>query len=151
MSRGREVVGTGVLHAGKVTWDDPRGFTDDLTFLPDGSVVVRVTLATPRALRTVKLNRYYFGHVLRLIAETNGDTLDDLHDQMCARFLTRRVTVVSPRTGEVHELELVGRSSTLDPDEFWAFVLQVRLFAAEFFGVDTHDPDPAWRGKPVAA
>ncbi len=141
----REVIGTGIKRGGKVEWDDPRGFTDDLAFLKDGSVVVRVTLATPHAIRAVKLNRYYFGHVLRLIAEYNGDDIEDLHDQMCARFLKRRVQVVNKHTGEVEDLDVVGRSSKLDGDGFWEFVLKVRLFAAEFFGVETHDPDPAWR------
>jgi len=141
----REVVGTGVLSKGKIAWDDQRGFTDQLQFMKDGSVVVRVTLATPKAIRAIKLNRYYFGHVLRLIAEYNGDEIDDLHDQMCARFLKRRVMVVNKRTGEMQELEIVGRSSKLDGDDFWEFVLKVRLFAAEFFGVETHDPDPEWR------
>ena len=46
----REAVGTGVLHGGKIGWDDQRGFTDQLHFMKDGSVVVRVALVTPKAL-----------------------------------------------------------------------------------------------------
>lgn len=141
----REAIGTGVLHHGKVEWDDAPGFSDALKCLPDGGVVVRVTLATPRAVRAVKLNRYYFGHVLRLIADHNGDDVEDLHAFMCARFLRRRVYVVNKHTGDCEEVEVVDRSSTLDGEAFWEFVLQVRRFAAEFFGVETQDPDPAWR------
>jgi hypothetical protein len=147
----REAVGTGVLRQGRVAWDDAPGFTDQLKLMKDGSVVVRVELVTPKAIRPIKLNRYYFGHVLRLIADYNGDDVDDLHDQMCARFLTRRVLVVNKRTGEVDELNVVGRSSKLDGEEFWQFVLKVRLFAAEFFGVETDDPNPAWRDRESAA
>jgi len=143
----REAVGTGVLRKGRVDWDDAPGFTDQLKFLKDGAVVVRVTLATARAVRAVKLNRYYFGHVLRLIAESNGDDVDDLHAFMCARFLKRRVVVVNTHNGECEEVEIVDRSSTLSGDEFWEFVLKVRLFAAEFFGVETQDPDPTWRDR----
>lgn len=147
----REAVGTGVLTKGRIVWDDPRGFTDQLAFMKDGSVVVRAELVTPRAVRAIKLNRYYFGHVLRLIAEYNGDDIDDLHDQMCARFLKRRVQVVNKHSGEMETLDVVGRSSKLDGEEFWEFVLKVRLLAAEFFGVVTHDPDPDWREKREAA
>lgn len=147
MNPSREAVGTGVLTKGKLAWDDQRGFTDQLQMMKDGSVVVRCELTTPRAVRSIKVNRYYYGHVLRLISEYNGDDVDDLHDQMCARFLKRRVLSINKRTGEVDELEVVGRSSKLDPEEFWQFVLKVRLFAAEFFGVETEDPNPAWRDK----
>jgi hypothetical protein len=147
----REAIGTGLLRAGKIEWDDQRGFSDDLKLMKDGSVVVRVTLATPNAIRAVKLNRYYFGHVLRLIADYNGDDVEDLHAQMCARFLKRRIQTVNRRTGEMEDLDIVGRSSKLDPDEFWEFVLKVRLLAAEFFGVETQDPDPAWRERQAVA
>jgi hypothetical protein len=141
----RDVFGTGYLRGGRVEWDDAPGLSDDLKLMKDGSVVVRIELVTPRAVRAIKLNRYYWGHVLRLISDYTGDDVDDLHDQMCARFLTRRVLVVNKRTGEVEELQVVGRSSKLDSDAFWDFVLKVRLFAGEWLGVETKDPDPAWR------
>jgi hypothetical protein len=147
----REVVGTGTKHGGKVLWDDAPGFTDDLKFMKDGSVVVRVTLVTPKSIRTVKLNRYYWGHVIRLMAEYTGDDTEDLHDQMCARFLKRRIQVVNKHTGEVEDLEVVGRSSKLDSDDFWQFILKVRLFAGEFLGIETQDPDPAWRQRETEA
>lgn len=147
----REVIGTGVKRGGKVEWDDALGFTDALKFMKDGSVVVRVSLVTPKTIRAVKLNRYYWGHVLRLMAEYTGDDPEDLHDQMCARFLKRTVQIVHKHTGEVEDLEVVGRSSKLDTEDFWQFVLKVRLFAGEFLGVETHDPDPGWREHLEAA
>jgi hypothetical protein len=147
----RVAVATGVKRGGKIEWDDQRGFTDDLQFMKDGSVVVRVTLATPHAIRSVKLNRYYRGHVLRLMAEHTGDDPDVLHLQMCAMFLTRTTQLIDKRTGEVRDVQIVGRTSKLDSEDFWEFILKVRLFAAEFMQVETHDPDPAWKRNQTEA
>lgn len=140
------VIGTGVLKAGKVEWDDPRGFSDALKLMADGSVAVRVDHVTEKAIRSVKVNRYYWGVVLKLIATAaEGNTKDDIHDAMCDRFLKRKLLLVNKQTGEVTEHEVARRSSKLTPEEFTKFVDDVRLFGAEFFGLEIPDPDPFWR------
>lgn len=140
-----DAIGTGIKRGGRIEWDDASGFTDELQMMKDGSVIVRVELATPKVIRTLKLLRYYFGHVIRLMAEDQQVDKDYMHDLMCDRFLKHTVHIVNKRTGEMHEREVAGRSSKLTSDEFWEFILKVRLFAAEFLNIETRDPDPAWR------
>lgn len=147
----REAIATGVKHGGKVLWDDPIGFSDTLKMMPDGSVVVRVELASPNAIRSLRANRYYFGVVLEEIRKYTEQDKDDIHDFMCARFLGHKVFLVNRETGAATEREVAGRSSSLSPQDFWDFVEHVRLFANEFFGLRIPDPDPAWRLRDLEA
>lgn len=152
MTLDREAFGTGVKTGGKVVWDDPQGFTDALKMMPDGSVIVKVELASQKAIRSIKANRYYFGCVLDLMAKDTQQDKDDIHDAMCDRFLKRKVFMVNRHTGEAEEREVARRSSKLNADEFYAFVENVRLFAAEFLGLTIPDPDPEyWRRRSEAA
>lgn len=130
--------------------DDKGGFADDLGELNDGGVIVTVTLATPEAIRSTKYNRYYFGGVLKKMcaAADWAVTVDEMHEAMSARFLSRNVFIVNPKTGEVTEQMVAERSSKLPPERFERYVLEVREFGQTFFGITIKDPDPEWRSHP---
>lgn len=103
--------------------------------------------------RSTQANAYYWGVVVALATDSNGDDPLDFHDEMCARFLARRrIDVVDRETGEAVEVVIPGRSSKLSIGDFYSFVEQVRLFCSEFLNVETPDPDPAyWRRRTEAA
>jgi len=113
---------------------------------------VDVTVAEHAASRSARANAYYWGVVVKLATAHTGDTPEDFHDEMCARFLTRRrIEIVDYATGEAEELTIPGRSSKLTISDFYTFVEQVRLFCAQFLDVATPDPDPAfWRKRTEA-
>ncbi len=144
----KTVTGTGVKHGRGLALDDKDGFASDLSEMKDGGVIVTVTLAMPEAIRSTKFNRYYFGCVLkRMAAAAEGVTIEDMHDAMCSRFLSRNVFVVNPKTGVVAEQIVAERSSKLPPDRFEQYVDEVREFGQVFFGITIPDPDPEWRSK----
>lgn len=150
--KAKEAIGTGVLRAGKLQWDDQAGFSAELRGLEDGSVVVTVKHASAATVRSQKANKYYFGVVLRIVSEETGQSVDDIHDAMCSQFLPseqKRVEFFNRMTGESLAVDAdTRRSSKLTGGPFYDFVEQVRLWAQEFLGIQTPDPDPEyWRKR----
>jgi hypothetical protein len=113
---------------------------------------VDVLVVEHRDTRSGKANAYYWSTVVKLATAYTGDTPEDFHDEMCARFLTRRrIEVLDYATGAATEIVIPGRSSKLKIGDFYTFVEQVRLFCAEFLEVSTPDPDPEyWRKRTEA-
>lgn len=142
--RQREAVGVGMKRGGKVEWDDPRAFTQALSELPDGRCIVYVQLASEKAIRSVRANRYY-RYALALISKETGNDTDDLHEFYLEEFLKQKLFLTNRHTGEVVERDVAKRSRRLDPEDFWEFVERVRQHAAQFFNVSVPDPDPNWR------
>lgn len=103
--------------------------------------------------RSARANAYYWSQVLAPMAASQpGMTDEEVHDAMCERYLPnerKRVDFFNRMTGEVLEIECDGRrSSKLNGGKFYDFVELVRLFALEFLGVQTEDPDPEyWRKR----
>lgn len=100
--------------------------------------------------RSDQANRYYWGVVLTTMEESNiGYRKEEFHELMLAKFSTHtHYEIVDPRTGEVvEEYDITERSSTLSGRNFYRFVELVRQFLAEFYGVVTEDPDPAYWQK----
>lgn len=108
------------------------------------------------ATRSARANAYYWGVVLKLAAESCGQSADDIHDAMCAKFIPnehKRVEFFNKLTNERLEVEVdIQRSSDLNRAEFYDFVELVRVWVAEFLGVTTPDPDPNyWRKSKSSA
>jgi hypothetical protein len=116
-----------------------------LRTLPAGRVVT-VAVSDKRSDRA---SAYYWGVVVKLASEHTGMEPEDLHDEFCARFLTRRqIEVVDYATGEAEQVTVPGRSSSLSVRDFYEFVERVRQFLAEHLDVVTPDPDPSyWRKR----
>lgn len=146
----KSVAGTGSKRGRGLSLDDKEGFADDLEEMHDGGIIITVTLATPDAIRSTKFNRYYYGGVLKKMckAADGAVSIDEMHEAMCSRFLSRNVFLVNPKTGEVTEQMVAERSSKLPPDRFEHFVLEVREFGQTFWGITIKDPDPEWRSHP---
>lgn len=113
---------------------------------------VDVTVENHDATRSGRANAFYWSTVVKLACEHTGYDPDEFHDEMCARFLTRRqIEIVDRQTGEAEIVTVPGRSSKLSVADFYAFVERVRRFLAEELGVSTPDPDPAhWRKERAA-
>lgn len=113
---------------------------------------VSVEIKPWRSVRSRQANNYYWGQVLEVMAKDQEMTAEEVHDAMCARFLpneAKRVAFFNKLTGEELAVYTDGkRSSKLAGNDFYDFVERVRLFALEFLGVVTADPDPEyWRKR----
>lgn len=107
---------------------------------PDGRVEIRITPESKN--RTTRQLRYYWGRVLPLIADHTGHHVDDIHLDMCARFLTRRsIPYVNPATGEIEERDVPRRTTGLTTAEMYEFTEAVRVWAGEWLGVVIPPPE----------
>lgn len=124
------------IRGGRLVTDRP-AITAAVLRWPDCEGVL--TLEQDEAKRTLAANRYLWGPIYTAIADYTGQDKQDIHDEMKARFTARTVSYANPKTGEVIELVVVTGTSRMKVSEFHAFVQQVKLFAAEFFGLTFED------------
>lgn len=132
---------------------DPRAYRET-TKAQRWPVGTRLLLKLSRPTRSDRANAYYWGVVLATIErESNsGNTVDELHDAFCERFIPherKQVEFYSRMTGESVTTEIdTRRSSALSGGAFYEYVEQVREFARQFWGIETPDPDPEyWRKR----
>ena len=135
---------TGIVANGRILADDKRALTRHLETL-DGK---QVTFSVDDR-RSTEAHRYLFGPVYDAMLEYMGDTSEAaklaLHEVMKRRFLKKSVVrIVNVQTGEIEEEEVVESSTIQTVKGFHAFTEQVRLFASEWMGVTTPDPNPAF-------
>lgn len=95
--------------------------------------------------RSSAANRYLWGPVYDVVHDYTGQPKEDIHDEMCARFTTEMIRRVDPKTGRMVEFEVVRGTSGMKVSQFHAFVENVKLFSAEFFGLTFEDPPEDYR------
>lgn len=109
--------------------------------LKDGTYKVKVS---PRKVRSLQQNSYYWGVVCDMVYEGLRDagydevkTAEDAHEIMKLLFLKK--DVVSTSTGEI----LAGATSTteLTTLEFAEYIEKVRMWAAEYLNINIPDPE----------
>ncbi len=113
---------------------------------------VDIVITKHRNRRSEEANAYYWGVVLKLMAAHTEHSPEEIHDAMCEQFLPnerKRVEFFNRMTGEVLTVNTDHRrSSKLHGAPFYDFVELVRMWARDFLGVDTPDPDPNyWRKR----
>lgn len=137
------------IEDGKLVLDDSYAFKTAMWRFKPGRVTVTVEQEKDR--RSAVANRYYWGVVVKLIASETGQDPQDIHDDLRDRFLRKTITYTDKATGEIHERQFARGSSGLTVSEFYEFVEQARLFAAEFFGMTIPDPDPEYKRERALA
>lgn len=139
----------GYVEAGKVHLDNKLLF-DAALMRWEGRVVL--TLESEELTRSDRAHRYYFGVVLKLIAESIGHSIDELHEVFKAEWNSRTIFWTNTKTGEMTERKIAQSTTKLKVDEFYDYVENVRFYAAQELGVITPDPDPEyWKKKTEAA
>lgn len=99
-----------------------------------------LTIETEEAKRSSASNRYLWGPVYDVILNYSGQSKEDIHDEMCARFTTETISRVNPATGEMIEFEVVRRTSGMKVSRFSKFIDDVKLFWQEFGGLTFEEP-----------
>lgn len=87
-------------------------------------------------LRSLALNRYYWGIVLELLAEHCGYTREEMHEALKFKFL-RMEAESDVRFG----LPKVGSTAQLTNAEFLRYLEDVRIFAATELGLYIPEPN----------
>lgn len=126
--------------------DDREDFARAMRELPAG-LRLTISVEEEKDVRTAAANRYLWGVVYKWIENETGQPKESIHAEMCEQFLRRQVHYVDKKTGLTVEKWYVAGSSGLTPREFYEFVENVRLFAAEWHGISIPDPDPEYRRR----
>lgn len=101
-----------------------------LMTMKDGPV--RVQISRYKRTRSSQANRYYWGVVIRLIAEYTGYTDDEVHAMLKMMFLRKRADGMP---------ETVMSTSKLPTDKFEEYLETIRRWAAVDLGVFIPDPN----------
>ncbi len=133
------------VQKGKLNLPDRAHFLQGVGRLKDGAY--EMTIAPLQDTRSDEANRYYFGVVIEHMHQAcdRQHTPDEIHDDMCDRFLKYRLVQVNHRTGDVVERVVAGRTSRLSVSAFYDFVEKVRAFGEEFFEITIPEPDKEYR------
>lgn len=141
------VTASGTIKGGKLFIRARKRMDAALAALPDGEVGIEVF--PHRAARTRAQDGYYFGVVLQALSDmTDGEvSVEDWHSLLKAKFLSRTVLVCAPRTGEITEQFVLGRSIRgLPAHAYNEYIEKIRRYAAcPPYCLFIPDPDPLWR------
>lgn len=145
----------------EATWDgDAPRLVDARKYRADAKaqkwpIGTRLMVRLSKPTRSERANAYYWGVVIDRIDRGNpddGNSPEDYHDAFCERFIVterKQVQFFNAMTGEEDIVEVDDRrSSALNGGDFYDFVEKVRIFAREFWNIDTPDPDPEYWRKP---
>ena len=104
---------------------------------------ISVTVQKERDKRSSQQNRYYWGVVIKLIADGLTDqwgevfTADETHEFLKQNFNFEEI--INQDTGEVYRKTLSTTAN--DTYDFSQYVEKCRDFAASYLGVNIPDPD----------
>jgi hypothetical protein len=112
---------------------------------PDGPA--QLTLEREQATRSREANAYYWGVVVKALAEHTGYTPDETHEVLKTMFLPKDVAIKTGRGEVVAEYVIGGSTRELTVSEFYDYVERIRQWAFEKLNVDMPPGDPAWRGR----
>ena len=107
-----------IIQKGKVVFDNVDKFNEYLIPLEDKDVDVIVR--KHRKDRTHPQNRYMWGVVYKLLSETTGHTVDEIHDSMRAMFLM----------DNLGKFPIVRSSTSLSTVEMETYLENVRHWAS---------------------
>jgi len=112
----------GIVKDGQFVAKNPKSYRYDI-FQKEGQHII-VSIEVYRSKRSNDQNRYLWGVVYDLIAETTGHTVDEINEIMKTKFLT-----VHTDLGDYSK-----SSKSLNTVEFMEYIEQIRLWSMEYLG-----------------
>ena len=102
-------------------------------YIKDGKPARPVKVEIKRALpqRTLQQNRYYWGVVVKMIADYTGHDPDEVHTHLKYKFLRQTDGVI----------EWVRSTTTLDTAEFTDYIERCRKWALDELNIVIPSPD----------
>lgn len=94
---------------------------------------VEVIVRKPKKIRSGRQNRYYFGVVLKLISESTGEDIEDLHNHFSFKWLSTQ-----GKSGK-----LMSRKSTalLSTIEFTDYLDKIIRWGEQFLEITFPEPE----------
>jgi hypothetical protein len=89
--------------------------------------------------RSGNQNRYYWGVIIELLHEYNGDEKDKWHNRLKNQFL-KEIHFVKGKEGKIIEMQEDKSTTELDTKEFEEFLSQIRIWASSELGVWIPEP-----------
>lgn len=132
----------GRVQDGILKLNDSEGFKKECA-LYEGKQVV-LTLDRWKNPRSNDQNRYYWGVVLKMMADETGNTPEEVHDLMRGEFLPgTRITMKLAKDSLVTKVRT--STSDLDTIAFTEYIEKIRQFAARELGLNIPDPTSAYK------
>jgi len=101
-------------------------------------VFITIEKITKNKMRSVEQNSYYWGVVIKILAEEIGYSKDEMHDALKRKFLTYE---------NVRGLPVTLSTTQLKTIEFEAYLEQIRRWASMDMGIIIPDPDKVKKGS----
>lgn len=97
---------------------------------------VWLTIVRQQHMRSPNANRYYWGVVVEEISGFIGESRDDTHELLKAKFLEpRRIELLDGQ-----HIEMPPSTRLLSVEAFAEYVQRVKVWAAQFLGLSIPDP-----------
>lgn len=94
---------------------------------------VEVIIRKKRKNRSERQNRYYWGVVLKLISESTGESLEDLHNHFSYKWLS-----CSGKSGKLNTKKSTTSLSTV---EFMEYIDKIISWGEEFLNITFPEPE----------
>lgn len=95
-------------------------------------VFVTIEKINKRKLRSLEQNAYYWGAVVKILADEIGYTKDEMHEALRIKFLSYE---------NVNGLPTMRSTTSLSTVEFEAYMESVRRWASMFHGIVIPEPN----------
>jgi hypothetical protein len=127
---------SGQINDGKLALDRPEQFKQYLPTFPTGKRV-EVSVEKVKHPRTNSQNRYYWGVVVKEIAQHTGHDPEQVHELLKQMFSPKWRFFTGMETGHLKATEFVTPTSTtrLDTLAFVEYTEKCRVWANEFLGL----------------
>lgn len=122
----------GIVDRGKIVLDDPASFALHVRGMEKSRVELKVCKF--RRNRSADQNRYYWGVVVKLLADGFGYSPEEMHEALKFKFL--RVPSEAGRP-----LETVRSTADLTTVEFMDYIASIQTWAATEFSICIPDPN----------
>ena len=124
----------GKIQGGKFRPYDEAMFLDAVKSLEGKSVEVEIR--TGKSTRSTRMNKYYWGVVIKYIASETGYTDEETHEYLKTKFLGYKVVTIA---GERHPI--LNSSATLSTDDFQNYLAEIVRWAGEFLNLTIPQPN----------
>jgi len=106
---------------------------------------VTVTVERDEVARSARANAYYWGAVVKELAEYTGYTPDETHEILKRQFLSKAVSIATKNGRVVGEWVIGGSTRRLTTAQFFDYIDRIRQWAFEQLDVNIQPPDAEWR------
>jgi trans-2-enoyl-CoA reductase len=121
----------GTIKDGKLLLDKGPKFREYLSTL--NGKRIQLTVEKLKNSRTISQNRYYFGVVVKLIAQHTGHDPEQIHEALKQMFSPKWYMDPRPPTRET--MAIPTSTTRLDTIEFVEYTEKCRMWANEFLGL----------------